>query len=65
VDCGNRYGIERDHVDPVANGGCTSRDNMAGRCYGCHQRKTEQDRQAGLLSGGGNGNGSGRGREPP
>jgi 5-methylcytosine-specific restriction endonuclease McrA len=69
VDCGNRYGIERDHVDPVANGGCTSRDNMAGRCYGCHQRKTEQDRQAGLLSGGGNGNGSGNGsgdgRDPP
>jgi 5-methylcytosine-specific restriction endonuclease McrA len=65
VDCGNRYGIERDHVDPVANGGVTSWDNMAGRCYGCHQRKTEQDRQAGLLGGGGNGNGSGRGREPP
>jgi hypothetical protein len=47
---------------------------MAGRCYECHQRKTEQDRQAGLL-GGGNGNGSGDGnageggsgggREPP
>jgi hypothetical protein len=74
VDCGKRHGIERDHVDPVANGGPTSRDNMAGRCYECHQRKTEQDRQAGLL-GGGNGNGSGDGnageggsgggREPP
>jgi 5-methylcytosine-specific restriction endonuclease McrA len=58
-DCGNRYGIERDHVDPVANGGLTSRDNMAGRCYGCHQRKTDQDRQAGLLGG------NGGGREPP
>ena len=58
MDCGKRYGIERDHVDPVANGGITSHDNMAGRCYECHQRKTDQDRQAGLLGGGG-------GREPP
>jgi 5-methylcytosine-specific restriction endonuclease McrA len=68
VDCGKRYGIERDHVDPVANGGPTSRDNITGRCYGCHQRKTDQDRQAGLLGNGsgGNGNGGGRGgREPP
>ncbi len=65
VDCGNRYGVERDHVDPVANGGRTSRDNMTGRCYGCHQKKTEQDRQAGLLGAYGNGRGSGGGREPP
>ena len=59
VDCGKRYGIERDHVDPVANGGITSHDNMAGRCYECHQRKTDQDRQAGLLGG------NGGAREPP
>jgi 5-methylcytosine-specific restriction endonuclease McrA len=64
VDCGKRYGIERDHVDPVANGGPTSRDNITGRCYGCHQRKTDQDRQAGLLGRNGNANGGG-GREPP
>ena len=74
MDCGNRHGIERDHVNPVANGGPTSRDHLAGRCRGCHQRKTEEDRQAGLLgNGNGNGNGdgnageggSGGGREPP
>jgi len=66
VDCGKRYGIERDHVDPVDNGGRTSRDNITGRCYGCHQRKTDQDRQAGLFgNGNGNGNGGGGGREPP
>ncbi|HWC39808.1 MAG TPA: HNH endonuclease, partial [Acidimicrobiales bacterium] len=49
TDCGKRYGLERDHLDPVANGGLTAYDNMRGRCWDCHQRKTERDRQAGLL----------------
>jgi 5-methylcytosine-specific restriction endonuclease McrA len=49
IDCGKRYGLERDHVDPVANGGLTAYDNMAGRCWECHQKKTEADRRAGLL----------------
>jgi hypothetical protein len=48
----------------VANGGPTSRDNITGRCYGCHQRKTDKDRQAGLLGSGSRG-GNGSGREPP
>jgi 5-methylcytosine-specific restriction endonuclease McrA len=68
VDCGNRCGIELDHVDPVANGGPTTQRNLRGRCYGCHQRKTDQDRQAGLLGNGsrnGGGGGRGREREPP
>jgi 5-methylcytosine-specific restriction endonuclease McrA len=67
VDCGTSEGLQRDHVDPVANGGLTTYDNMRGRCWGCHEKKTEQDRQAGLLGGGrsGGGGGGGGGREPP
>ena len=49
VDCGKRHGLQMDHVNPVANGGPTSRENLKPRCYSDHQRKTEQDRKAGLL----------------
>ena len=49
--CGRRYGLEWDHVDPVANGGITSFDNLAPRCRPHHVEKTERDRRAGLLSG--------------
>lgn len=49
VDCGRRYGLERDHVDPVAHAGPTSVSNLADRCWPCHQDKTERDRRAGLL----------------
>ena len=61
VDCGKRHGIEIDHVNPVANRGPTTQRNLKGRCWECRQRKTERDRQAGLLGRGGNGGG----REPP
>lgn len=47
--CGRRYGLEWDHVDPVANGGPTSFENVKGRCWRCHQAKTRRDRIAGLL----------------
>jgi 5-methylcytosine-specific restriction endonuclease McrA len=57
VDCGTRHHIQYDHVDPVANGGPTTRANLSGRCWDCHELKTERDRQAGLLGG--------NGREPP
>lgn len=49
VDCGSRYGLEYDHVDPVANHGPTSYDNLEARCWKDHQAKTERDRRAGLL----------------
>ena len=49
VDCGKRHGLQMDHVNPVANGGPTSLDNLKPRCYNDHQRKTEQDRKAGRL----------------
>ena len=47
--CGRRYGLEWDHVDPVANGGPTSYDNLRARCWPHHRTKTERDRQVGLL----------------
>jgi hypothetical protein len=47
--CDRRLGLEWDHVDPVANGGVTSLDNLEPRCRPCHRAKTERDRAAGLL----------------
>ncbi len=49
VDCKRTFGLERDHVDPVAHTGTTSISNLADRCYPCHADKTERDRRAGLL----------------
>jgi 5-methylcytosine-specific restriction endonuclease McrA len=49
ADCGSRFGLEYDHVNPVANQGETSYDNLEARCWVDHQAKTERDRQAGLL----------------
>ncbi len=49
VDCGRRWGLHYDHVNPLANHGPTEYTNLKARCYPCHQIKTEQDRQAGLL----------------
>jgi hypothetical protein len=49
VDCGSRWGLEYDHVNPVANQGPTEYANLQARCYKDHQIKTERDRQAGLL----------------
>jgi hypothetical protein len=49
ADCGSRFGLEYDHVNPVANQGETSYDNLEARCWPDHQAKTERDRQAGLL----------------
>jgi len=49
--CGRRYNLEWDHVDPVANNGPTSFDNLEPRCWAHHQDKTERDRLAGLLDG--------------
>lgn len=48
--CGRRYGLEWDHVNPVANRGPTSLANLAPRCWSCHHDKTERDRKAGLLT---------------
>jgi HNH endonuclease len=57
--CDRQYGLEWDHVDPVANQGPTSFENLAARCYPHHREKTKRDRAAGLLGGGSGG------RAPP
>ena len=49
VGCDRKYGLEWDHVDPVANGGPTSAENIQPRCRPHHHDKTERDRAAGLL----------------
>jgi HNH endonuclease len=49
VDCGSRWGLQYDHVDPVAHQGPTEYANLKPRCWKDHQAKTERDRQAGLL----------------
>jgi len=48
--CDRRYHLQRDHVDPVANGGETSYANNQPLCPPDHRIKTERDRKAGLLS---------------
>jgi hypothetical protein len=60
--CGRRHGLEWDHLDPVANGGATSFDNLVPRCWPHHRDKTERDRAAGRL--GGTGAASGEMRPP-
>jgi 5-methylcytosine-specific restriction endonuclease McrA len=49
ADCGSRFGLEYDHINPVANKGETRYENVEARCWADHQAKTERDRQAGLL----------------
>ena len=49
ADCNSRWGLQYDHVDPVAHHGPTSYANIEARCWSCHQDKTERDRHAGLL----------------
>jgi hypothetical protein len=49
--CDRRHHLERDHIDPCANGGKTSYTNLASPCWPHHRIKTERDRKAGLLRG--------------
>jgi hypothetical protein len=48
-ECGSRFGLEYDHINPVTNQGETSLSNVQALCWDDHQAKTERDRQAGLL----------------
>jgi hypothetical protein len=47
--CDRRYHLEWDHVNPRANGGPTTYENLEPRCWPHHQEKTDRDRKAGLL----------------
>jgi uncharacterized protein DUF222/HNH endonuclease len=49
VQCDRRHGLQWDHVDPRANRGPTSYENLQPLCWPHHQEKTERDRTAGLL----------------
>jgi hypothetical protein len=49
ADCGRLYGLQWDHVNPVANHGPTSYENLQPLCWPCHQDKTRRDGEAGLL----------------
>ena len=49
ADCGSRFRLQYDHVDPLAHNGPTTYDNLQPRCFADHREKTERDRQAGLL----------------
>jgi hypothetical protein len=49
--CGRRFGLEYDHIDPVANGGATTLENIGVPCDEHHDQKTERDRRAGRLGG--------------
>ncbi|MGH9110430.1 MAG: HNH endonuclease, partial [Acidimicrobiales bacterium] len=49
ADCGRRFGLEYDHVDPLANHGPTAYANLEARCWADHQAKTMRDRRSGLL----------------
>jgi hypothetical protein len=50
--CSRRHHLERDHIDPRANGGAWSRDNVEPKCWYHHVEKTERDRKAGRFRGG-------------
>lgn len=56
--CDRRHQLEWDHVDPVANDGLTSYENLEPKCKPHHWTKTERDRKAGRL-------GPRAGRAPP
>jgi hypothetical protein len=42
--CDQTLGIEWDHVEPVANGGLTTYENLKPRCRPHHREKTRRDR---------------------
>jgi hypothetical protein len=47
--CDRTYHLQKDHINPVANGGLTSYGNNQPLCPLDHRIKTERDRKAGLL----------------
>ncbi|MFI5865861.1 HNH endonuclease [Streptomyces sp. NPDC051546] len=47
VLCGEREGLEVDHVIPVAQGGTWTLENAQTLCKGCHWQKTLRERRQG------------------
>ncbi|HEU5308650.1 MAG TPA: DUF222 domain-containing protein [Acidimicrobiia bacterium] len=50
-NCDRTHHLERDHADPVANGGVTNASNLEWKCTPDHDEKTRRDRAAGKLGG--------------
>jgi len=48
-ECGRKYNLQWDHIDPVANDGPTCYSNQQPLCVPDHVGKTERDRKAGKL----------------
>ena len=47
--CDRQFHLQRDHIDPIANGGLTTLVNFQPLCFVHHQIKTDPDRKAGRL----------------
>ena len=58
--CGTTFRLQRDHADPLGNGGATEKSNIQDLCYACHKEKTEADRRAGRLGPNSRGRGAAR-----
>jgi 5-methylcytosine-specific restriction endonuclease McrA len=49
AECGARWGLQYDHIDPVGHQGPTTYDNIQALCWTDHDAKTKRDRDAGLI----------------
>jgi hypothetical protein len=50
-NCDRTHHLEREHDDPVANGGVTNASNLQWKCTPDHDEKTKRNRAAGRLGG--------------
>ena len=50
IHCGLRFRNEKEHTEPHVAGGTASTTNLKWRCYGCHQKKTAEERKNGKLT---------------
>ncbi len=64
-ECGNRFGLEWDHVEPICVGGVTSFANEDAKCWRCHDNKSRRERQAGVYDRRTRSGGACAGPDPP
>ncbi|MDO5099306.1 MAG: HNH endonuclease signature motif containing protein [Corynebacterium sp.] len=43
ADCGQREGLELDHITPHFEGGADNLENLQWLCGPCHKRKTDEE----------------------
>ena len=63
--CERRYGLEWDHIHPVAAGGPTSLDNLQALCWPHHAAKSRHEREMSALTSDDGEPGPGGERAPP